>query len=137
MTDCFLQSMQESITACRGRWDEERERAQFQRQLDLPSAQIIRVAEEDVGFVVLFEQPPVVQMHTLCVAPEWQNQGIGSRVTRDAIHLAAQTGRDLVLWVLKVNVRAEALYRRLGFVVIEESEHHHHMKYIEARPATG
>jgi hypothetical protein len=35
--------MRDSITACRGEWDEARERAQFERQLDLKTTNIIRV----------------------------------------------------------------------------------------------
>ena len=121
--------MCESIAACRGQWDEVRERAQFERQLELEATQVIQVKDVDVGFIMCLQHPGTLQIHTLCVTPEHQGRGIGSRVTRDVINRGQQAGCDVVLSVLKTNPRADALYRRLGFAVVEESEHHRHMKY--------
>ena len=128
LTDCFLRSMRDSITACRGRWDESRERAQFESQLDLQITNVIRADDVDVGFVMSVQQPTAVQMHTLCVAPEHQSRGVGSQVTMDIINRARRVGCDVVLSVLKANTRAEAFYRRHGFDVVGESEHHRHMR---------
>ncbi len=35
LTDVFIRSLREAITAARGEWDEARETAQFREQLDL------------------------------------------------------------------------------------------------------
>ena len=114
LTDCFLRSMCDSITACRGQWDEVRERAQFERQLDLEETKIIRADDVNVGFVMCVQQPGALQMHTLCVAPEYQGRGIGAQVTMDIVSRGRHAGFEVVLSVLKTNPRAEALYRRLG-----------------------
>ena len=111
LAGCFLRSMRETITACRGEWNEAR-----------------------VGFFMLVQRREALQLHTLCVAPEHQRQGIGSSVTTAVIRQGAESGRAVILSVLKVNKRAEALYQRLGFRVVEQSEHHRHMKY---RPEAG
>jgi len=129
LTDCFVGAMRETITATRGQWNEASERAQFREQLDLRETRIIRAGTLDVGFVMLARQYDALQIHTLCIAPEYQGKGIGSQVTTDVIQQGVQTGSRVILSVLKTNNRAEALYRRLGFRVIEESEHHRHMQY--------
>ena len=129
LTDCFVGAMRETLTATRGQWNEASERAQFREQLDLRETRIIRAGTLDVGFVMLARQYDALQIHTLCIAPEYQGKGIGSQVTTDVIQQGVQTGSRVILSVLKTNNRAEALYRRLGFRVIEESEHHRHMQY--------
>jgi len=134
LAGCFLRSMRDTITACRGEWNEARELAQFENQLDLGETQIVRIGEMDVGFFMLVQRREALQLHTLCVAPEHQRQGIGSSVTTAVIRQGAESGRAVILSVLKVNKRAEALYQRLGFRVVEQSEHHRHMKY---RPEAG
>ena len=135
LADCFLRSMRESVAASRGQWAEAREQVQFEHQLDLQSTRIIQTSDGDVGFLMLGHQHMAIQLHTLCIAPEWQGRGIGSQVTIGVIDLGRQTGRDVVLSVLKTNARAEALYRRLGFMVVGETEHHRHMKFEPRRTA--
>jgi ribosomal protein S18 acetylase RimI-like enzyme len=137
ITDCFLRSMFESITACRGVWDEAHERAQFECQFNLEATKVIQVDDADVGFIMCAQQQENLQIHTLCVAPEYQGRGIGSHVTMEVVNRARQTGGGVVLSVLKANARAEALYRRLGFAVVEESEHHRHMKHTSESLTTG
>jgi ribosomal protein S18 acetylase RimI-like enzyme len=121
--------MQECITACRGHWNEAGERAQFENQLDLTTTNVISADDADVGFVMLIQRSDALQIHTLCIAPEYQGHGIGSKVTMDIVHLSDDNKGVVVLSVLKVNVRAVALYSRLGFTVADESEHHYHLKY--------
>ena len=71
---------------------------------------------------MLVEQPEALQLHTLCIEPAFQDRGIGSLVTRDVMTEGAKSGRRIVLSVLKTNKRAEALYSRLGFCVVSESD---------------
>jgi ribosomal protein S18 acetylase RimI-like enzyme len=77
--------MQECITACRGQWNNGRERTQFKNQLDLTTTNVISTDDADVGFVMLIRKPDTLQIHTLCIAPEYQGQGIGSKVTMDIV----------------------------------------------------
>jgi ribosomal protein S18 acetylase RimI-like enzyme len=137
LCDSFVRSMRESIAACRGRWDEARERAQFEQQLELAATQIIQVGGVDVGFVMLVHRSDSLQLHTLCVAPEHQGRGIGSLVTMDVAREGLAAGRGVVLSVLKVNRRAHALYERLGFEVVSASEHHLHMRYARRASTSG
>ena len=131
LTDVFLRSLREAITAARGAWEEARERVQFREQLDLASIRIIQLRGADVGFLMARDHGADVQLHTLCVAPEYQSGGIGSSITRGLVRDARASGRSVVLSVLKANERARRLYERLGFVIVNESTHHHQMRLRE------
>jgi len=127
--DCFLRAMRPSLTAWRGEWNEPRERTRFVDVLDLDRTTIIEVDEERIGFLMLVELPRVLQLHTIAIVPEHQGRGIGSEVVRDVVNIGRQTGRHVVLSVLKANPRAEALYVRLGFLVVEETEYYRHLRW--------
>ncbi len=49
LADVFLSAGQEMITASRGSWDAARERAQFEKQLDISSTRIIQNGSVDLG----------------------------------------------------------------------------------------
>jgi ribosomal protein S18 acetylase RimI-like enzyme len=125
--------MQESISAFRGEWDGVRERAQFEQQLALDRTYIIASHGLDVGFVTILPRGGRLHIYTLCTAPEHQGGGIGSGVIRHVVANGLGSGRDIVLSVLKPNRRAQALYERLGFVVVGETEHHRHLRYGSKR----
>lgn len=127
--DCFMRAMRPSLTAWRGEWNELRERARFVDALDLHRTTVIEADAVAVGFVMIVELPRVLQVHTIAIAPEHQGRGIGSEIVRDLVDIGRQTGRDVVLSVLKTNPRAEALYIRLGFCVVEETEYYRHLRW--------
>jgi ribosomal protein S18 acetylase RimI-like enzyme len=130
LTDCFLRSLRDTITACRGGWDEADNRSRFEAQLDLSSTQVIqRETGETVGFLIAVESAGEIQLHTLCISPEHQGNGIGTLITQGLIEKSRATGRDLVLDVMKANDGATRLYERLGFVVVQDFQHHVHMQY--------
>ena len=128
LESAFLLAGKEMITAARGNWNEARERAQFQEQLVLGSTRIAQENGRDVGFLMLVEGPGVVQIHTLCILPEWQGRGIGSALTRNVIAAGQARGDAVTLQVLKANPRARALYERLGFRITAETQQHQHMR---------
>lgn len=127
--ECFLRAMRPSLSAWRGEWDEARERARFVDALDLHRTTVIEADERAVGFVMIVELPRVLQVHTIAIAPEHQGRGIGSEIVRDLVDIGRQTGRDVVLSVLKSNPRAETLYVRLGFCVVEETDSYRHLRW--------
>src|SRR5262245_60996932 len=101
LADVFLRSLREAITATRGAWDEDSEKAQFHEQLDLPHTSVIRYRGTDVGFTMCRDCDTDVEIHTLCIAPEYQRRGIGTHVTQELVTAARQGGRGIVLSVLK------------------------------------
>ena len=136
LTAVFVRSLREAITVARGEWDEARETAQFLEQLDLRRTAVIEFRGIDVGFSMCAEQDADVEIHTLCVAPEYQSQGIGTHITQSLVRGACARDRGIVVAVLKANERARRLYERLGFDIVSETSHHHQMRFRQA-PATA
>jgi ribosomal protein S18 acetylase RimI-like enzyme len=106
LTAVFLGSLREAITAARGSWDEVRESVQFREQLNLTSTRIIELHGRAVGFLMSPARDSDVELHTLCIAPEYQSQGIGTYIAQRLISDARASGRGVVLSVLKANERA-------------------------------
>lgn len=131
--------MRDSISASRGNWNERRERVQFVRQVALDRTHVIASDGVDVGFVTLLPGPGRLYIQTLCVAPEHQGRGVGSTVVQRVVAEGLKSNRVVSLSVLKANPRAQALYERLGFVVVGESALHFHLRYrrTPARPEQG
>jgi ribosomal protein S18 acetylase RimI-like enzyme len=127
LVDTFLHAMRTSITSSRGDWDESRERMQFLEQLQIPHTWIIWRGDVKVGFWMAMECGNDLELHTLCIAPEYQRQGVGTAVTRQLLDEARGRGCGVVVLVLKANTEARKLYERLGFVVTEESDNHFRM----------
>ena len=134
--DVFRVSMKDYITQTRGEWNEQREESQFRHQLDLSAAQVILSKNLEVGFIMAPIKDNARWIHTICMVPEHQNRGIGTEVIRSVIAEAETQKMPLFLSVLKVNP-ARRLYERLGFVVIEETEHHFRMKFAAAASESG
>lgn len=126
--EVFRVSMKDYITQTRGEWKEQREESQFRQQLDLSAAQVIESKNLDVGFIMAPTKDNARWIHTICIVLEHQNRGIGTEVVRSVIAEAERQNMPLYLSVLKVNP-ARRLYERLGFVVIEDTEHHFTMKF--------
>jgi len=66
--------------------------------------------------------------------PEFQGRGIGSDLILRELAHAKALGKPLRLQVLRANDRARALYERLGFRVVGETEHHF-MMLFEMHPS--
>jgi len=130
LAEVFLRAMRIHITAARGFWDESRERRQFREQLDLHYTRIIEHNGVSVGFLMALPHGEDIEIHTFCIAPENQGQGFGTAITRQVLDDARIRRCGVVLSVLKANKAARSLYERLGFVVIEETDHHYRMRHV-------
>lgn len=130
LADVFLRAMRVHITAARGFWDEDKERSDFEQQLQLNQTRIIVRDGVDVGFLMTVPRGPDTEIHTICIAPGHQRQGIGAAITGHLIEEARAQMRGVVLSVLKANEEARSFYERLGFGVTEESTYHYRMRLI-------
>ncbi len=120
--------MRVHITATRGFWDQPKERDQFYEQLHLEHTRIIERSSAPVGFFMITPRGDDIELHTLCIAPEYQRQGMGTLVIRQIVTDAQEHGREVFLSVLKSNAMARVFYERLGFMVIAEATHHYQMR---------
>ncbi|MEH3130981.1 MAG: GNAT family N-acetyltransferase [Mycolicibacterium neoaurum] len=103
-------------------WDHDVQRAYLGRSIDFAATQVIVADGADAGRLDLAERDGDVYVGLLEVAPVFQRRGIGTRVLREVLDDAFTAGRGVCLNVLKVNTDARRLYRRLGFVMVAETD---------------
>ena len=105
------------ITAIWG-WDEQRQRDFHTRSFNPGRWQIITADGTDIGMIDVEYRPAEIYLSRIEISPDHQGHGIGTRLVSALIDEARQNGQDLVLDVLTVNHRAQALYQRLGMTEI-------------------
>jgi RimJ/RimL family protein N-acetyltransferase len=76
-----------------------------------------------VGRLRVVRTAEVVELAGLQLLPAHQSRGIGTRIIGELVAEARATGRRFELSVEKDNVRAKALYERLGMVQVGETDH--------------
>ena len=86
---------------------------------DFEHIRIIRCADRDVGMLKLLQQHDHWEVVQIQLLPQDQGCGYGTMVLETILRDARDRGVPVVLSVLKVNP-AQSLYRRLGFVVVED-----------------
>jgi len=129
----FKLTMQESITAVWGGWDDVRWNTFFRRHYDPGLTRIIVVDGRDVGILRAEERPDEVWLDTVEIAPEQQGRGLGSTIVRAVLADARSRNRAVGLQVNRAN-RARLLYERLGFIEVGSTDTHHLMR---AEPAAS
>src|SRR6516225_8400248 len=110
-------AMGDYITAIWG-WDEQRQRDHHARSFNPGRWQIITAGGTDIGMIDVEYRPAEIYLSRIEVHPSYQGHGVGTRLIGALIDEAARNGQDLVLEVLTVNRRAQALYRRLGLTEV-------------------
>jgi uncharacterized protein len=99
-------------------WDDEWQRAEFDRRFAEFSVSVIEVDSHPVGGLWIEERPDALYIHELQIAPALQNRGLGTAVVETVIERAADRGLPVDLSVVPANARAMRLYERLGFRVM-------------------
>ena len=85
----------------------------------------IVVDNKVVGCLLLTDKDDGTLLDEIYLEEEYRNKGIGTNIIKEVI-----SNNDLIyLWVYKENIQAISLYKKLGFVVIEETESRYYMKY--------
>jgi ribosomal protein S18 acetylase RimI-like enzyme len=116
-------AMGEYITAIWG-WDEQVQRASHERAFNLHRWQIITAGQADAGMLDVEYRPGELYLSRIEIHPGYQGCGIGTRIISALLEEAERKGQDLVLDVLTVNRRAQALYRRLGLTEVARHGDH-------------
>ena len=110
-------AMGEYVAAIWG-WDDQDQRALHARVFNPHRWQIITADQVDVGMIDIEHRRSEVHLGRIEILPEYQNRGIGTQLIQKLIDLSIANGDDLTLDVLAVNLRARALYQRLGMTEI-------------------
>jgi ribosomal protein S18 acetylase RimI-like enzyme len=99
-------------------WDEKVQRGFHARSFNPRRWKIITANGTDIGLLDVERRPGEMYLSRIEIHPDHQGRGYGSRLIRALIDEAGQRDQDLVLDVLAVNLRAQALYRRLGLAEV-------------------
>lgn len=110
-------AMGEYITAIWG-WDEQVQRDFHARAFRPGQWQIITAGRADAGMLDVEYRPGEIYLARIEIHPDHQGRGIGTRLISALADEARQKDQDLVLDVLAVNRRAQALYQRLGMTEV-------------------
>ena len=105
-----------------GDWDETRHQRHFAATWQQGRIQLIEVEGQPMGMIQLYELDDCVEVAEIQILPEYQNQGLGTRLLVEVIDRARQQGRDVILSTGLMNAGALRLYERLGFEETERSE---------------
>jgi RimJ/RimL family protein N-acetyltransferase len=97
------------------------------------STSVVTAYGVDVGRLRVVRTPDVVELAGLQLLPAHQGKGIGTRLVRELMAEAAASGRGFGLSVEKDNPRAQALYERLGLIVVGEDGDEWVMREIGGR----
>jgi ribosomal protein S18 acetylase RimI-like enzyme len=110
-------AMGEYVTAIWG-WDEQTQRGFHARAFNPGRWQIITANGADIGMLDVEYRPGEIYLARIEIQPSHQGHGIGARLVNALLDEAREKGQDLVLDVLSVNHRAQALYRKLGLTEV-------------------
>jgi ribosomal protein S18 acetylase RimI-like enzyme len=110
-------------------WDDEEQERILRSRFRPEGWQIVQSENQDIGMLVVEDEPGGIRIAEIELLPAWQERGIGSAIIRWLMGKAARTGKPLTLRVLRVNERARALYVRLGFRPYKEIETHVYLRW--------
>jgi ribosomal protein S18 acetylase RimI-like enzyme len=112
-----------------GKWDKELQDRFFDEKWFPERYEILRCGDSDCGYLWAACEEDHVDIVEIVILPEYQNQGIGSRILLDEIAKARIRDVPVRLRVLKES-RAVPLYERLGFKEVGRSETHIRMECV-------
>jgi len=102
-------------------WDEARQRGLFAERFVVERLQVVEADGAAIGALSVQWSADLLFLKRINLAPELQNQGIGTKLIQDLLVEADERGVAVELSVLRSNP-ARRLYERLGFVVVRETE---------------
>ena len=99
-------------------WHEQRQRDSHARSFNPGRWQIITADGTAIGMIDVEYRPSEIYLSRIEIHPDYQGRGIGTGLITALIEEAGHKGQDLVLDVLTVNHRAQALYQQLGMIEV-------------------
>lgn len=120
-------SYKKYVEECWGSWVEEEQRKYFKNFIDQvkDDTYIIQLNGKDIGFYNgLTLDDGSYEIGNICIIPEYQGKGIGTKVLIDIMEL--HKDQDLHIQYFKQNPVGK-LYERLGFTPNSETEYHYQM----------
>jgi GNAT superfamily N-acetyltransferase len=108
-------------------WDEQWQAKYFRDHFDPTTRQIIEGGGVPIGCISVERREACIFLATIETAPDYQSQGIGTKLIQGLCSEADGKGVPVELRVLKANP-ARRLYERLAFAVVGETATHYLMR---------
>ncbi len=115
-------------------WDEVTQAGFIKTWLEVGTPAIVLVGGEPAGYLETSTHETAVELTNVVLLPAFQGRGIGTRIVQDVIEQATAQRLPVRLQVLRANP-ARALYERLGFRTLEESDLR--VKMLRPLPSAG
>jgi ribosomal protein S18 acetylase RimI-like enzyme len=110
------------------------QRRSYREQFPDANEQLILRDGSPIGWVIVDRSRPELHGVDIALLADARQQGIGTRVIQALQEEAAAEGRPMDISVQRLNVRALALYRRLGFRAIRDNGVHIVMEWRRDAP---
>lgn len=117
-------ALRDAVVATWGAWEEDWQRAHYQKTFSPAAMRVIRWRGVDVGVIAVQWRAEELFVCLLEVHPAHQGRGIGTAVMQSLIDQANADRKPVALKVLRANQRAVGFYKRFGFVVTGQSATH-------------
>ena len=85
----------------------------------------IIIDDKIIGSILLKDMLQGKLIDEMYIEKEFRNNGIGTDIIRKML----EKNRNIYLWVYKENKKAISLYKRLGFIIVDETDSRYYMKY--------
>ena len=95
---------------------------------------VVEVGGRRAGRLYVDRRPDTIRILDIALLPRFRGQGLGERLIRPLLEEAAASGRTVSIHV-EVTNRAEHLYRRLGFVMVEDGDVYRRMEWPATTPS--
>ena len=105
-------------------WDEDEQILHHKRRFRAQDFRIIELNGEGVGVIAIDTNSVCMKVNQIFILPQYQRKGIGSECMNRIIKEANQRHVPVCLRVIKKNKPAQAFFRRLGFVQVDETDLH-------------
>ena len=105
-------------------WDEDEQRQLHEQRFGAQDFRVINLNGTDIGILAVVVAPDCVTVNQLFILPERQGKGIGHECMYILMEEGRLLGLPLRLRVLKINLRAQAFFRGLGFIRTGETDTH-------------
>ena len=103
-------------------WDEAFQLQFHQENYNFLTTYMIQCERIYMGTVEIKEEEKRIFICSLYLLPVYQGKGIGSGIISQYVNKAADTEKRVELEVLKLNVNAIRLYKRLGFRIAGDDD---------------
>ena len=85
----------------------------------------IVINDKIIGSILITDLKEGKLLDEIYLEKEFRNTGIGTEIIREML----EKNRNIYLWVYKENKKAVSLYKRLGFIIVDETDSRYYMKY--------